>query len=771
MLQEIKRKLYLYRYELKSRGLVNFLTFLLKSVSMKKWKQYLFIGITAGTVISSITVLSVYIMYKNNEDYIDRSLKMYSEWMVGKGNFPEKPPVKIYSANKTLIGEYLVEHNSRMTLNTCKNLKWLNQATISAEDREFYTHNGISYRGILRAFVNNILSFRPREGAGSITQQLARNLYTTKAMPVVLRKIYETFGAFYIEDHMSKDEILCLYLNKIYMGEGRYGAEEASYFYFQKPPDKLTAAEAAMIVGLYPSPVRYSPLNNIESSMKKQKMVLEAMTDNGYFKKEDIDETIENFKKKYRVKIVEKTMFLEPEDETKEFSSPGRVGLYGANRFFKTNLAPDVNEYVRHFLLSSIDEDEIVTPGLKVYTTIDYSKQKAANHSIRSVVESIRKNVLENSGISNDEKRKLIEDYNGVFIAMEPSGDIRAMVGGFRIAEDQYMDRVWNMLRQPGSAIKGFLYAMALDEEIVGTESIVVDEAINIRGYSPKNWYRGYRGEITLKKAVALSVNTIAVKTLDQLGASQFKRKMSQAADISPRRFESNLSLALGTGEVTPIELARLYAVLLNSGKKVYPRLITKIESPGGETISDFPSEKSDENIISSGAAKKTLHLLKEVIEDEEGTAHWIKNRKTKSNLDFSIAGKTGTVQTDESIKDKFGGMNGIHDAWFVGIVPGEVGVVWVGHDLGAPFEGSGAGTAAGVWMYYAEQALKNKTKKRFDLFDKEGSAFESFWSRFKKRKNKTEEQKPENPSNDPKDNVEIFMPDPAEDKSSHPEN
>jgi membrane peptidoglycan carboxypeptidase len=327
------------------------------------------------------------------------------------------------------------------------------------------------------------------------------------------------------------------------------------------------------------------------------------------------------------------------------------------------------------------------------------------------------------------------------------------------------------MLRQPGSSIKGFLYALALDEEILTEDSSVIDEPISVGGYKPNNWYHGYRGEVTLKKAVALSINTIAVKTLQNIGPDKFKNKMSKAADISFGRFDANLSLALGSGELTPMELARLYGILLNSGNKVYPRLIEKIISPDGAVLYEFPIKKSDEKIISSKAAKDTIQLLKAVIEDEEGTASWIGKRKENLNINFPVAAKTGTVQTDKSVMEKFSGMKGVHDVWFVALVPGEVDVVWLGHDRGAPFEGSGTGTAGGVWMYYAEQALKSKIKTKFSLFNDSKSPFEHFWDRFKNRKKKNQEDADiKNNENPPGkiDDSKIIIPEHSDDSEQN---
>jgi membrane peptidoglycan carboxypeptidase len=686
---------------------------LIRLRSLRISPQFRRILIRAGTVIFLFFFLllptATYLYYLTGRAKIGEDISLYKKWLSRDASIPERPPVRIVSRNGETIGEYLIEKNSVMELNRCSHLSHLKKAAVSSEDRNFYEHSGISLRGILRAFINNIISFRFREGASSITQQLARNVFISHKMPDIIRKFYEIFTAFQIERTMTKDEILCLYLNRIYMGEGRYGAEQAAEFYFRKPPEELDAAEAAMIVGLFPSPVYYSPLNDISNSLKKQELVLDAMIRDGHLKEAEKKALLASFRRRYGV------------DEKGEVTS-GTIGIYGANTNFRMNLAPDVNEYVRKFFIKEIPEEFLGYDRLTVHTTISVSRQRAAIEAMRSAVRTVR----QATAIPEQMKKRsgeITDALNGVFLSVDPnSGDILAMVGGYDISEYRFsnLNRIWNMRRQPGSTIKGFLYALALDEGILNVDSNVNDAAIQYSGYQPKNWYGDYKGEIPLRTAVAESVNTVAVETLRELGPRSFIDKLSRASGTD-LEYEPNLSLALGSGELTPVELAKTYSVILNGGKSVDPHLITRIEDSSGNILYEYEPTSSS-RVISEQAARDARSLLESVILDQNATAEWIGRILKERGALFPVAAKTGTVRSDPKIRKKFSGMSGVHDAWFVALVPGEANVVWIGSDIGAPFPGSGAGSAGSAWLYYALNALKGNIPDRFET--DEGSFF-----------------------------------------------
>ena len=634
-----------------------------------------------------------YISYRINKPETDQKIQEWKNWLAGTGQQLAPPSILIYDRENRLMGEYLPERGSRISNKHCTaDMKWLKLAAVSGEDQDFYHHGGVSWKGVFRAIIVNVVSLSAKQGGGSITQQVARNLFTDRSF-TLRRKLLETFLAYDLESNLSKDEILCLYLNRIYMGEGRVGAEEASWFYYNKPPFHLTPAEAAMIVGIFPSPARYSPRSNLRLALLKQKHVLNTLVRDEYLKPEQVEKEINQFKKRYQI----------------EDDNAGLIGLYGASRDFRMNQAPSANEAVREFLFDNLPEELIRKGGLSVYTTIDLRQQLIAIESARNQTESVRTKTLEVA------KKFHVDDnieqgiHSVIASITVPDGEIRALVGANRVTEGgSQISRIFSMKRQPGSAIKGYLYALSLDERIYSPYDTVIDEPVDIQGYKPRNWYRSYRGEIPLRSAVAWSVNTVAVKTLDKMGVEYFRNQLARSLALSiseaDDRFDGNLSLALGTGNVSPIELAKLYAIILNHGRTIEPHIVNYVEDKDGLRLWQYAGPSSTSRIISQKAAVGTLWLLEGVVDsDEDGTAGWIGRlrKKNSSYMPYNVAGKSGTTQTPDIAKKKYNQMTGVRDSWFVGLVPGEVSVTWIGHDRGAPITGN----AGVLWADYISKA------------------------------------------------------------------
>ena len=614
--------------------------------------------------------------------------------------------LEVYDRNEKILGRINAYNASNLKLNDCRRMEWLNKATVATEDRNFFHHYGISLRGILRAAQTNIMSLSFRQGGGSITQQLARNMFTSREKNLY-RKLFETFIAFFMERIMTKEEILCSYHNEIYMGEGQIGAQQASWFYFNKDPIDLSVAEAAMLVGLFPSPSTFSPLRDINLSLTKQRQVLENMSGESYIDSAIIEEEVNSFKKKYQI----------TEDH------PGTLGDHNIKNNVRENLAPTVNEYVYNFVLKNLSVEELEKNTLlRVYTTIDYQKQRIARQTIVQAINQEREKTRQAYARSKKklqiDSNTLVKKIQGVFISIDPqSGEILAVEGGRSPADGGLAIRPWVMLRQPGSSIKGFLYAVALDEDIYRAKSLVYDEPVKFHNYQPKNWNNKYLGTVPLAKALAHSINTVAVKTLEQIGVAYFRQKMAAAISISRvearRRFPNNLSLALGSGELTPLELGQIYLTLINGGVTKTPHLITLIENEKMEVVYR-PQLRYEKRILRAASCSEAIWLMSQVFNEKlEGTASFISRlkRKNKKFLNFPIAGKTGSVQmSNKNFRDY--GISGYHDAWFVGLHPEEVNVIWLGQDQGAPIRSSGT-QAAVVWSRYAQQALQ-KSKVKF---------------------------------------------------------
>ncbi len=670
------------------------------------WKRKFFYSSLLFSAFVFLYALTVFIIYVFTYAQIDVQIDEYRKWLYGTGFKEKKKPIRIYAADKKLLGEYIPERGSWITMSTCADLKWLKYATVLSEDKEFYEHSGVSYKGILRAAWRNIISFDLKEGGGTLTQQLARNLFTGRERSFY-RKFYETFIAFQLESALSKDEILCLYLNKIYMGEGRIGAEEASWFYFNKPPERLDASEAAMIVGLYPSPVYYSPLNNIQLSLKKQRLVLDRMVEASQekFNSRKRNLNVQRFFKRYQISNGPKV-------------NSGKIGLYGASRDFRYNIAPTVTAYAKNFLYKSLPEDIILEGGLKVYTTIDSTKQSIALSIMRDYVGKLRTRMLkENKKANRENLRRWSKQLNGVFISLAPrTGGIKAVIGGYSITEGNMPWRVWRMQRQPGSSIKGFLYAVALDEEAFHLNSIMTDSPIDIAGYSPRNWNNIYLGKVSIAQALAMSINTVATQILNETGVGTFRNRIADALSLNffekRNRFPANLSLALGSGELSPLELAQIYGILLNEGYGVDPYLILRVEDKNRNIIWESPRFREKRGpYLSPYAYAGSIKLMQFVFDpDLGGTAGFVGKRQKKdpSYLSFPIAGKTGTVQMAPQNRYRYPGVHGVRDAWFVGLVPDEVNIVWFGQDEGVPILGHGA-TAALMWSAYVQKAIPQK--------------------------------------------------------------
>ncbi len=676
-------------------------------------------GLCALLLVFAAYVLFICSSYFLERRQIHSKLRQYQEWVHGKGAFQKKAPVAIYAKEGELLGEYLPERGSWMTMSHCSQLTWLKKTVILAEDRNFYSHDGISYRGIARAAWRNLLAMKVQEGGGTLSQQLARNLFTGLER-TLYRKIYETLIAIQIEEMLSKEEILCLYLNKIYMGEGRVGAEEASWFYFKKAPWDMDLAEIAMIVGLFPSPVLYSPLNNIQLALKKQRLVLNKLSAAGEISLRKRNKLMSRFIKRYKVK-------------EGSAGSHGSIGLYGASRDFLYNAAPAVNEYVKHFLYKHLPEDLVREGGLQVYTTIDATRQKYALDIMRSKLAAMRSAMRRRYQKALAKKARLSQDLakgiNGVFVSLDAqSGQILAAVGGYQITEGSMTQRIWSMLRQPGSAIKGFLYAAALQNNTLDPSAILIDEPINIAGYKPKNWNHKYLGEVSLGEAVAMSINTVAVKTLHALGVQQFYAQLSQALSLSPplkkERFPVNLSIALGSGELSPLELTQLYLPIANGGYVCQPYLVERIEDAKSQILWSISKKRqyNKRQIFSLRTAVESRKLLERVLDPEwGGTAAFLGKRRLQdaNYLPFPIAGKTGTVQMPKKIPSLYKGIKGVRDAWFVALVPREVSVIWFGHDKGAPIQAEGV-TAAASWALYAQKALHDSITQSFPQAEQE---------------------------------------------------
>lgn len=530
----------------------------------------------------------------------------------------------------------------------------LQQAYVATEDARFYLHKGIDFRGILRALYQDLKSGRKAQGGSTITQQLVKNLFFSHEKNVI-RKIWEMAYAIRIEQQYNKKQILELYLNSIYLGHGAWGVEAASRVYFGKPVRELTLNQSALLAALARSPEYYSPFRNPKAALKRRNLVLQLMYKYHYLTAEQL--------KMYRAKPLE------------VLNSPGTtyVGAYFV-------------DYVIDFLTrqTKFSEQYIRTAGLKVYTTMDRRIQKAAEQ------------VFNDLPIASRDQWGVIQPQ-GALVALNPQNSaILALVGGRRFSGAE-VNRSYQIHRQPGSAIKPFVYAAALENGYTA-DSQLEDKPlqlwVNGQPWQPQNYDNQYRGWVDLRTALEESINTIAIQLVQALGVRpvfNLARRMGLESLIedSQRNDLGLAPLALGglTKGVTLLELTGAYSAFVNQGIFSRPFGVLSVYDQKGRLI--YRGKVRQQQVIRPETATELTLMMEGVV--ARGTGK-------RARLDIPAAGKTGTT-------------NGNTNGWFVGYTPRLLAGVWIGNDLanqpllvkGVPM---GSGTAAELWGNFMRQAL-----------------------------------------------------------------
>lgn len=672
-------------------------------------------------IIGIASIGTTYCSWYKYRSKVIASLEKYKVEVAGSGEVVRIRPIRIFDINQKLIGEFSRSNYKpirRDNLNSHANIVW---ALLSAEDREFFNHSGINFVAVLRAIFINLLEFRVAQGGSTITQQLAK-LTLNLGQRNIFNKIIEAYCTLYIERNFDKKTILAMYMNQIFMGEGNTGLEEAARYYFNKSAMTLSPSESAMLVGIIPAPSIYNPVRNIAVALERQRRIMYDMSQNQelHFHPEKIDKTYPNtieerirkFKKKYRVKSI-----VDPKKKGTDKKLTSDIGKYGYDRQFRVNEAPDFNESIRKYIFEKFTAEELEKKELNIYTTLNIRKQKIAEAALREGIDGVKSSLQKRKNRKLKRKKKqpsfekeIMDSMNGSVVSLNPyNGYVEVLVGSYKLSSIYRLNRAEEAQRQPGSAIKGFVYALALEKRIINPSSVVIDEKINFNGYSPRNWYKGYKGDITARQALAQSVNTISVKLLKEIGVDYFLNKLSMILSTPysklRNRIGKNLSLALGSGELTPMEMAVIYSTIANGGRRIKPRKILRITDDNGEDllVDELSTVESGERVLDPVACAMTINLMQAVL-SKGGTMPV----RLGSDDYFPAAGKTGTVQTPRKIMRKWQQRSGIRDSWFVGIVPANVTAVWVGNDQGAPFPGSGAKTSGGIWLKFASYLQRN---------------------------------------------------------------
>ena len=541
---------------------------------------------------------------------------------------PKRPPtIEIVGVDGSVLAQRGEMAGANVAL---KDLPpYLPKAFIAIEDRRFYSHFGVDPFGILRAAIANVLHRGVSQGGSTLTQQLAKNIFLTQER-TLLRKLQEAELALWLERKYSKNEILELYLNRVYFGSGAYGVEAAAQRYFGKSARNVTLSEAAMLAGLVKSPSRLAPNRNPEGAEKRAQIVLAAMADAKFISDAQAQASIAH--------------------------PPVSVKPVGAGT---VNYVADWIGEVLDDLVGQIEESIVVE------TTIDPKLQAVAEAAVidELAAKSVKFSVSQ-----------------GALVAMSPDGAVRAMVGGRNYAESQY-NRAVTAKRQPGSAFKPFVYLTAIESGLT-PDTVRQDAPLDVKGWKPENYSREYFGPVTLTQALAMSLNTVAVRVGLEVGPKNVVRTAHRLGISS--KLEPNASIALGTSEVSMIELVGAYAPFANGGFAASPHVVTRIKTLDGKLLYARQPDQPSQVIEPRNVAMMDRMMEETLI---SGTAR-------KAEIPgWTAAGKTGTSQD-------------FRDAWFIGYTANLVTGVWLGNDDNSPTKkATGGGLPVEVWTRFMRAA------------------------------------------------------------------
>jgi penicillin-binding protein 1A len=718
----------------------------LRAASLPKWAQVIVkmlawaggMALAAGLSALMLVALALAVAYPNLPE------------ISGLTDYKPKLPMRVFSADGVLVGEFGEERRSFVPVAEIP--KVMRDAILAIEDAQFYEHSGVSYRGLLRATLANFGEVGS-QGASTITMQLARNFYLSSEKTFT-RKIYEILLALKIESQLTKDQILEVYMNQIYLGQRAYGFASASEIYFGKPLKDVTVAEAAMLAGLPKAPSAFNPIANPRRATRRQQYIIERMLENGFITIEQHDEA---------------------KAQQLKYRAPSAVPLH----------AEFVAEAARQLIFTQYGE-EAYTRGLNVYLTLNSNEQMAAYRALRKgILDYERRQVYRGPEAyidlpsdpkevdvriavaladfpDNDElkagavieagPRKVVAmlqsgeaitvtgdglrpaasglspkanpkvqirpgaiirlvkatsgntwsiaqqpEVEGAFVALDPhTGAVRAMVGGFDYSKSKF-NHVTQAWRQPGSSFKPFIYSASLEKGF--TPATVINDAplffsagaTGSQPWEPKNYDGTFDGPMSMRRALAKSKNMVSIRLLQAIGepyAQEWVTRFGFEADKHP----AYLTMALGAGSVTPLQMATGYAVFANGGYRVNPMLIGKITDSKGRTLNEAHPPALDESMRTLDARNAFVmnSLLQEVT--RSGTAARAQSQLKRQDL----AGKTGTT-------------NDAMDAWFAGYQQNLVAVVWLGYDnprkLGD--RETGGGLSLPIWIDFMSVALK----------------------------------------------------------------
>ncbi|HQR05049.1 MAG: penicillin-binding protein 1A [Proteobacteria bacterium] len=676
-------------------------------------------------------------------------------------DYQPKIPLRVYSADGYLLGEFGEERRDLVRIQDVPAV--MKQAILAAEDERFYQHPGIDTMGVLRAAYSNLVSGGKRQGASTITMQVARNFFLSSEKTLT-RKVYEALLAFKIEHSLSKDEIFQLYVNQIYLGQRAYGFSAAAQIYFGKPLKDITVAEAAMLAGLPKAPSSFNPVANPKRAHLRQLYVLRRMRELGFINDSQLKTaTDEQLKVKhdandfgthaeYVAEMARQIVFdryheaaystglrvittLVRDEQEAAYTSLRRAvldydrrhGYRGAEAFADLKDVRDDQEESLEEALSDVDDADTLVPALVLHADPALVRIYIRGGDVVSLTGDALKwpaRMLDDKAPANRRLRRgaivrmnkddkgqwqlaQLPEVEAAFVSASPiDGAVRALVGGFDFNRNKF-NHVTQAWRQPGSSFKPFIYSAAMEKGFTPA-SVIPDEPIVIpasetgsQAWEPKNYDGKYEGPMTLRTALAKSKNMVSIRLLRSIG-TQYAQEYSTRFGFDADKNPPYLTLALGAGSVTPWQQLTAYSVFANGGYRIQPYVVKQIQDAKGNELARFdPPVAGDENlrVIDVRNAYIMDSMLHEVT--RRGTAA----KAAQALKRYDIAGKTGTT-------------NDYVDAWFCGYQPTVVGIAWIGFDKPRRMgSGETGGTAAlPIWIGYMRQALKNVPESYMDV-------------------------------------------------------
>jgi penicillin-binding protein, 1A family len=623
---------------------------------MKKLLIILLKLIAVLFVVGALGVFAIIIKYRLELPNIQSMVEDYKPQMA----------TTIYDKNNNVVD--VLEAESRDAVKLEDVSPYVKEAFLAIEDKKFYSHHGLHFKGIIRAVLTNFLKGKATQGGSSITQQLAKNAFLTPER-TFSRKVKEAILTYQIERTYTKDEILERYLNEIYFGSGSYGIKNAADQYFRKDPKDLNIAEAALLAGIPNRPTKYDPNRSLDNALHRQQIILKEMFEDGRITKEEYEEALA-----YKFE-------LENEENVKNV--PKNTSIIYNRRPKKAYNNPELTTIVENYLAEIYDDEQIYSSGLKIYTTIDLDYQKVARDTFNAYPYFKNKEI------------------NGAMVTLDPfTGGIVSIVGGKNFKAGNF-DRATMARRQLGSSFKPFVYLKALES---GYEpySVVVNDFVAYGKWAPKNFDGRYTFNSTLVNSLNLSLNIPAVKLMDAVTVDAFKEEMTDKLKLTSEI--QNLTTALGSVDSTPVNTAANFSIFVNGGYIVKPNIIREIRDNQDFLIyvADIEKVKAFDSVDVSVITA----MLKSVVSNGTATKARVVD---KSGRPIQQGGKTGTTSEHRT-------------AWFVGITPEYVTVCYIGRDDNKPMYGkmTGGSAVAPMWARYY-QTLINKglyTPGKFEFLE-----------------------------------------------------